>query len=416
MKILLELGSAIPSRIVVSQVGTAYYSSPAPVNQGIDPNAWLTDTSGRNGVYLDIPVPQAITSVQANKDVLIIGLENQQFKLVSTGDDSFPFVLQGINEELGTESTFSGVSLDTGALTIGAYGIVLTTQVSAQRIDLQIPDAVFAIASENNGLQRVTAIRDFRNEFIYFTYAPEEDEDFDLFPTQTLLYNYRENNWALFYENYTHYGTYRKNTNYRWADLGRLFVTWAGWDNPWNFGVFGADYPDVIGGNQQGFVMIKDKGTREDVSQYISNISGTTVTSPNHCLNDADYLLLSGILGTGSLTSLNGTVQKILQIIDGNTFVIEGLPPDPDTGIIPPVTGTYGGSGVYSRLTNISIFSKQFPLMWQQGRKMRIGTQRFLMENKQGTRARSTCQYLLGPEQRDLAMERPAHQPVPDLH
>jgi hypothetical protein len=369
-----------PSRIVASQVGTGYYSTPVPINQGFDPHAWLTDTSGRNGVYLDIPVPQAIVSVQANKDVLIIGLEGQQFKLVATGDDSFPFVLQGINEELGTESTFSGVSLDTGALTVGPYGIIMTSQVSAQRIDLSIPDAVFSIAAENNGLARVTAIRDFRNEFVYFTYAPEQDESFDLFPTQTLLYNYRENNWALFEENYTHYGTYRKPSNYVWGDLGRLFGTWATWGNPWNFGIFGADYPDIIGGNQQGFVMIKDKGTQEDVSQYISGISGTTVTSPNHCLNDADYLLLSGILGTTNMPLLNGMVQKVLEIIDGNNFIIEGLPPDVNGNPV-PITGTYLGGGVYSRLTNINVLTKQFPLFWQQGRKMRIGTQRFLMEN-----------------------------------
>ena len=358
-----------PNRFVYSQVGTPYYSAPAPTDQVVDPTAWFENVAGKGG-FLQAPIPQRIITVQENKDVLIVGFESQQSKLIFTGNDSFPFFFQSINEELGSECTFSGVNLDIGVLTIGPYGIVMTSQVSSQRIDLAIPDAVFGIAAEENGLQRVSAVRDFRNEFIYFSFPPQEDENFDIYPSQTLLYNYRDNTWALFEENYTHYGTYRKSTNYTWGTLNKVFATWATWSNAWNFGIFGAQYPDIIGGNQQGFVMIKDKGTKEGISQYISGISGSLITSPDHCLNDEDFIEISGVVGDASMEALNGTVQKILEINDKNHFTIEST-----------TTGTYLGGGVYVRLANIDVKSKQFPIYWSHGRKARIGTQRFLMEN-----------------------------------
>ena len=137
----------------------------------------------------------------------------------------------------------------------------------------------------------------------------------------------------------------------------------------------GAQFPDIIGGNQQGFVMIKDKGVHEGISQYISAITvsgGTvTITSPNHCLDSGDYLQITGVIG-GTAT-LNGTIVQILQIVDANNFNIDG----------PVPSGSYLGGGVYARLSNFNILSKQFPVFWTQDRKARIGTQRFLMDNSQ---------------------------------
>ena len=76
-----------------------------------------------------------------------------------------------------------------------------------KRFDIQIPDALFEFSFLNNGMQRITAQRDFINEWIYFTYCSNENEF--IFPTQTLQYNYREQTWAMFNECYTTYGQFR---------------------------------------------------------------------------------------------------------------------------------------------------------------------------------------------------------------
>jgi hypothetical protein len=364
-----------PNRFVYSQDGTPYYNSLVPPNQTSNAMAWFQNVAGFGG-FLGAPISQYIVTIQENEDVLLTGFESKQLKLLFTGDDTLPFVYQTINSELGSQSTFSGINLDTGAITIGDYGIALTTQVSAQRIDLQIPDQVFDISSLNNGNRRVTAIRDYRNEFIYFSYPPKERTN-NIFNSKTLLYNYRDNTWATLEENFTHYGTFRYTENTTWATLNQRYPTWAAWTDPWNFGSTGARYPHIVGGTQQGFVLIKDDGTYEAISQYISAFDTSTylVTSPNHCLNDGDYIEIFNAIG---VNNLNEQVY-LISVPRGatNTFTLQLN----SQQLSNPPTGTYLGNGVYRRLTNINVMTKQFPIYWESARKTRIGTQRYLLDN-----------------------------------
>lgn len=373
-------GIYFPNRIVYSENGTPYYNSLVPADQVFEVRAWFQNVAGFGG-FIAAPIPYRLVTVNENEDVLLTGFENKQLKLLFTGDDTLPFVFQTINSELGSASTFSGVSLDTGALTMGDYGIALTTQVSAQRIDLVIPDQIFDISGVNNADRRVTAIRDYRNEFIYFTYSPKNRTNSantrqnNIFNSKTLLYNYRDNTWATFDENYTHYGTFRRTSNITWATLNQRYKTWNSWNDAWNFGSTGARYPSIIGGNQQGFVMIKDDGTYEDNSQYIESIDTTTfiVTSPNHCLNNDDFIEVSESIG---ITNFNSQIFKVF-ILSTDTFQLLLN----DTQMTNPPTGTYLGGGVYRRMVNIFVQTKQFQIYWNRARKTRLGTQRFMIEN-----------------------------------
>lgn len=362
------------NRVVYSQDGTPYYSSLTPVGQTSDFQAWFSNVAGRGG-FIGAPITQNLVTVNENEDVLITGFESRQLKLIFTGDDSFPFIFQTINSELGSQNTFSGVSLDTGALTIGEYGLALTTQVSAQRIDLKIPDQVFDIKKASNTSKQVTAIRDYRNEFIYFTYIPTDSPA--NFPGKTLLYNYRDNTWATFDENYTTYGTFRKTNNTTWAELGAIYGTWAGWNDAWNFGSTAAQYPTICAGNQQGFVMLRDKGTVEGISQYIQSISfsipeSPVITSPDHGLLDNDFIEIFNSIG---IININNIIFQI-EVETTDTFRLI-LSPDQ---ILTPPSGTYMGGGVYRRLSRPNIQTKQFPIYWEGGRQARIGTQRYLFQ------------------------------------
>lgn len=362
-----------PNQIVWCQNGTPFYSLPVPTpygsdnTQSSDMNAWIQNVVGRGG-RLNGPASQEIITVESNEDVLLCGFETYPTKLIYTNDDTLPFLFQSINSELGSSSTFSGVSLDIGAISIGTYGISLTTQTSATRIDLKLPDAVFDISRADQGDERVTAGRDFRNEFIYFTF-PIDNSQWK-FPTKTLLYNYRENNWATLDENYTTYGYFRRKTGWTWATLP--FRTWSEWTVPWNFGQINQKYPFVIGGNQQGYVMIKDIRPFNDPSGYIKNITGgnpVSINSPDHCLQEGDYILLTDILGTIG-TSLNGIVFQVLITNDKNNFTIDSN-----------ATGTYLGGGQFTRIQIPDIRSKQFPVFWDQNHKSRISTQMYLLDS-----------------------------------
>ena len=366
-----------PNLLIYSQDGTPYYSSLVPKNTsgiGFNIEAWYQNVAGFGG-RIGAPIPQTIVLVQENEDVLIVKFENRDLKILFTGDDSLPFIYQTINVEFGAQSRFSGINLDTGCFSVGVYGLTLTTPYSDQRVDLIIPDQVFSISEANNGSDRVTAVRDYRNEYVYVSYPSITDDDdtsdSDIFNNQTLLWNYRDNTWAIFNENYTHYGTYRRSVNYTWATLP--FSSWIEWTVPWNFGALAERYPSIAAGNQQGFVMLRDLGSTEGNSQYIQNITADTtgciITSPNHNLEDDDFITISGVIGT-NFTALNNTIQKISRS-DRNTFKIE-------TGI---ASGTYIGGGVYNRITIYDIRTKAFPIFWENGRQARIGTQMFLFQN-----------------------------------
>lgn len=312
--------------------GTPYYNSLVPSGETFSRTAYYVDQTGKGG-YLPAGIDQAIKTVTYNEDVLLVGFTNKQTKFAYTSDDLNPFLFFSINSEFGSESTFSGITVDRGGYAFGTYGITLTSQTSSQRIDLPIPDSVFRLQPLNQGAQRVNAVRDFFNEWIYFTYPVNNIEW--KYPTQSLMYNYRDDTWAVLYENYTTQGLYRSSTGFVWADCiignpkGR--APWSAWTDSWASGNQTALFPSVVGGTPQGYVLVKAIGVEEAPSgsiQAISNNGGfTQITSTNHCVlaenpntTRGDYLYFTGALGNTSATVTGITKAAQAVITATNTF------------------------------------------------------------------------------------------------
>lgn len=378
--------------VIYSQNGTPYYTASftgsassattvfnpilVPSNQTATPNAYWEDLTGFGG-FIQAGVAQQILSVSNNEDALIIGFDRIQTRFIYTGNDLVPFNFYIINSEYGSSSTFSTINFDRGVITRGARGFVITSQTGSTRIDLEIPDQVFETRLSDNGPERITAQRDFINEWIYFTYPSNE---FSIkFPSQTLQYNYRDNSWGIFNESYTTYGQFRRQTGFTWSTVGSVYPTWSSWNDPWNAGTSTLLQPEVIAGNQQGFVLFRDDGTNEGTSLAIQNITSTTVTSPNHGLNQGDYLVISGCLGTIG-TQVNDKIFSV-GVVTTDTFTLN-----------PTVTsGTYLGGGLIKRLYTPFIQTKQFPVAWDLSRKTRLGVQQYLLT----TTANSQIQLLI---------------------
>jgi hypothetical protein len=369
--------------IVYSQNGTPYYTasftgsvtssatvfSPVltPINQTATANAYFEDITGYGGNY-STGLNQPIISASPNEDTIILGYTNKQVRLIYTGDGINPFNTFIVNSEYGTSSTFSAITMDRGVLSRGNQAIVITSQIACERIDLDLPDQVFEMTLLNHGAERITAARDFINEWIYFTYVSETFNT--TFPNQTLQFNYRDNSWGIFNEAYTTYGTFRQVTGDTWATIGNTFPTWADWNEPWGAGSSNLLQPKILGGNQQGFILFRDEGTSEGTSLYIENIVGGTVTSPDHTLNQGDYIIISGALGTVG-PFVNGKIFSVGAAPTENTFVLDPI----------PATGTYLGGGVITRMYVPLIQTKQFQPSWGMGRKTRMGMQQYLLSN-----------------------------------
>jgi hypothetical protein len=342
--------------------------------------AYYVDQTGLGG-YIVAGTSQQIVTLGVNEDVLILGFSGKYARLAYTSNDISPFVFFTVNSELGASATFSSINLDRGVIAFGTYGFVIASQTAAQRIDLQIPDLAFQLQSTNFGVQRINSGRDFYKEWLYFSYCPDNQPTTSLFPTQTFFYNYREETWGIFYENFTHHGSFWRYAGITWGSLTN--ITWEAFLDPWNSAEEQALFPSVVAGTPQGFVVVKGSGTGEAPTGSIanavaytgSNPNYTLITSYNHCVSQSnptleagDYLYITGCLGT---VNLNGQIGQVIEVIDSNNFVLDILWTD-----ISP----YLGLGVFSRLSQPLLQSKQFPPAWGLGRQVRFGTQQYLMD------------------------------------
>lgn len=373
--------------VIYSQNGTPYYTasftnSPSavidtptsasiifheiliPVNQTATAPAMFEDQTGFGG-FVSAGVSERLNTCSTSRDALIMGFDNLQTRFVYTGSDIVPFEFYIINSEMGSSSTFSTINVDKGVMTKGNRGFLITSQTECNRMDIEIPDEVFEFNLSQNGIERVCAQRDFINEWVYFTY-PGDQETYK-FPNQTLLYNYRDSSWALFYEAYTTYGQFKRQSGFIWSNVGNSYPTWEDWNDPWSAGTSNLFQPEIIAGNQQGFVIFRDDGTDEAKSLFIQNIVTSVVTSPDHVLNDGDFIVITDVLGTiGNL--VNGKIFQV-QNATQNTFTLDPL----------ISSGTYLGGGLIQRLSVPYIQTKQFPLAWDMARKTRIGVQQYLL-------------------------------------
>lgn len=320
-------------------------------------HAWLDSVVGRGG-YEDAPTSEAIVSAGIIKDNMVVYFENSTWILVYSGNEIGPFFWQKVNSELGCESTFSNTLFDNGIIALGNVGIHTSNGTVTERIDAIIPDEIFNIHTSVDGPLRSYAVRDFFQEIVYFSYANNLDNTAGsatktFYPNQMLIYNYRNNTFSFFDDAATCFGCFQRTIGKTWAQLNKNSDRWEAWNTPWNSGVLQAGFPSICFGNQQGFVeIIQPFSSASDDSLFIADISGGVITSPQHGLFTDQYIYISGCQG---VTGINGNVFKINQVIDADTFSIDGVE-----------TGTYTGLGTISVVSNVLILTKQFTPNWQQ--------------------------------------------------
>lgn len=350
-----------PNRARYSQIGSP-----------LDPLAFRQDIPGR-GNAIDCPTTEAIITCEFVKDRLIVYFERSTWELVYIGNQAYPFAWQQINTELGAESTFSVVPFDKVALGVGNVGIHACNGSNVERIDQKIPNIVFDIHNPDAGVERVYGIRDYFVEMVYWTF-PSEDASTDFpFPTRVLVYNYKTGTWAFNDDSITVFGYFNIP-----PPLG---VTWDSttvtWDDPdvWDSGSLGVLFRQVLGGNQEGYTFIVDsrQTTNAGVIQ-ITNITVTPltqITAINHNLRVGDFIYITGATYSDASNGLNNQIFEVTSIIDKDNFNI---------GPIAPFTGNYTGFGVFARVSQISILTKEFNFYAKQGRNNYVSKIDFMVD------------------------------------
>ena len=388
----LNLGASVnfPNRIRWAEIGNPF-TIVSPIVSTVVADAWRDDIRGKGG-FLDIPTSEDIVSVGFVRDNLVIYCERSTWQLRYTGRSIAPFQIERVNSELGAESTFSAVQFDTSLVGIGDKGIVECDSFKSERIDVKIPDLVFQFNNQNDGPKRIHGIRDFQQRLAFWTYPydnpnPDVDAAQTLkFPNRRLVYNYENDSWAIFTDSLTTFGTYQPISSITWSNTS---TTWEESDFPWIN--IQEQFPAIVAGNQQGFVMYLGSNLEPQVSndptltlEDIVLNGGTLVnniTSPNHNLDTGQVIGFSNIpAGTPYATSLNGMNFGVV-VLDANTFEIWAYDSDTGTFGIPSQLneGAYIGAGLISVRDGFSIKSKKFNFL-DDGQNIQVGFIDILMQ------------------------------------
>ncbi len=316
-----------------------YYSEPVPTTpnpQTVNPDTARSDLFGRGG-FTNAPTQEVIIGAAFIRDILVVFFERSCWRLRFVNNAQNPFVWERINVELGASATFSIIPFDKGAMAIGERGIVIADANDVARIDDVIPDQVFSIRIENNGMERVYGIRTFRTKLNYWT-MPSSSEPTSIYPDQVLVYNYETKTWATFDDCFTCFGYLYKFDDMTWGDLT---AAWSTYDNiTWGGGEIEQGYEQIIAGNQQGFVLSLES-SQTDVNENPNFDNGASLvitgivngslpdtpsvfSSINHNLPNESWIVLSGIAGTTDVTgvTLNGRSFKVI-VIDADTFTLK---------------------------------------------------------------------------------------------
>lgn len=359
-------GTNYVNRCRYSQIG-----SPLAVD------AFRQDLPGK-GNAIDCPTTEAIITVEFIKDRLIVYFERSTWELVYTGNQAYPFAWQQINTELGAESTFSIIPYDNFAIGVGNVGIHSCNGANVERIDSKIPDTVFAIHNADQGVERVYGIRDYFVEMFYWTFPDTDTNSAFPFPNRVLVYNYKNNTWAFNDDSITVFGYWNQppNNSITWDSTSTTWNDPVGWDS----GALQVQFRQIIGGNQEGYTFIVN--TTETTNAAVIQITNLTVaagnvitiTAINHNLRVGDFVYIIDVTGTGNLTLLNHNIFEVTDASAADTFTIEY----DKTPVV--IAGTYNGAGVFARVSQISITTKEFNFYAKQGRNVSLSKVDFMVD------------------------------------
>ncbi len=358
------------SRCRFSQIGN-------PI--GVD--SWRTDIFGLGG-FIDAPTNEAIVSAAFFRNTLIVFFEYSTWQLRYVGEYGLPFIFERISSDFGAVSTFSPIVFDQGVFAISDRGIIQAGASGVSRLDEQIPETVFSFQIQNNGPDFVHGIRDFQKELVYWNYMEAESAlPTQVFPTKTLLYNYKNNSWAQFRDTITCFGIAQFQDSVTWDSLTTFWESEANWDN-----VDDQNYVDyVVSGNQQGFIEIYENQdastTFGSTTNYAASLSiyaivtigrNSTLTVHNHNLNNGEIIYITGTLWSANDPGFNNLIYQV-KVVDQNTITLSQWNGTNYIRVNFSLAGTtYIGGGLIALFPVMNIIGKDFNPFQAAGKQFKL--------------------------------------------
>ena len=366
-------------------------------------DAWISSTPGKGG-FIDAPTNESIVSARFYKNTLIVFFERSTWELRYVGEYGLPFLWERISSDYGSESTFSTVIFDNGVMAVGDKALVSSSGNNVQRMDADIPDQVLSFNNKEGGKERVQGVRDFAKELVYWTYS--DGGLAKKFPNRVLLYNYKNNTYAIFRDNVTVLGELTTTTGILWD----LPISWDS-DTSWDT-IFPGEFPMIISGNAQGWIhwyQYPDAETNADATVNMNEneslaIKEITLSASadislkiiNHNLEQNEIIYVAGLLfvdeatDTAVTTSLNDEFYQVTFTDDDNVTLkqwnftaeqYEGTSHDNIAYTPDPADGdTYMGGGKLALIQNLDIITKDFNPFVETGSHIKMAYTDFMTD------------------------------------
>lgn len=351
--------------------------------------AWRSDQFGKGG-FLDAPTNEAIVGAAFFRNTLIVFFEYSTWQLRYIGEYGLPFIFERISSDFGSVCTFSSVVFDQGVMSISNRGVIQAGAQGVTRLDEQIPETVFSFEIQNNAPDFVHGIRDFEKELVYWNYLDSSSaQEFQVFPTTTLLFNYKNNTWAQFRDTLTCFGTGQFQLGITWDSQTTTWESETEWDDS-DDQVY-VDY--VLGGNQQGFIFVyenQDAATNiPSPTMFAPSLAifsvdftdhPTQFVVPNHNLANGEIIYITGTLWSGIDPGFNNIIYNVT-VIDQNTITLGLWNGVGYTAVDRISTAIYIGGGYITLFPKMNIVGKDFNPFQAVGKQFKLSYIDFQMDS-----------------------------------
>lgn len=208
-------------------------------------------------------------------DIIVMTFQSSDWSLEKTRDAFNPYFVRKIPSVIGTDATFSTVSWNYEAKSLGKTGLLTTDGRRAVRFDNKIPYFTRDELDQENieltygGFDRATS------QFM-FAYREKESQLADVTQDKVLIYNYEESTWSVNDQRFSVFGETDNGSNLAWNQIDETIkASWERWDTTdeiWSRIGVGEEVHKTLAGDDEGYVY----QLNVDYDDYAAAITGIT--------------------------------------------------------------------------------------------------------------------------------------------
>ena len=309
-------------------------------------------------------------------DVIIMKFQGSAWALEKTKDAFNPYFVRKIPSVLGTDATFSPVSWNYEAKSLGENGLTTTDGRKSLRFDDKIP---YYTRDEFDQQKMELVYGGFARGTSQFMFAyrqkgsPLADETQD----KVLIYNYEESTWSVYDQRFSVFGETNAGSNDTWNEIDETIKdSWERWDTTdeiWNRIGLGEETQKTLAGDDEGYVY----HLNVDYDDYVAAVSAinqaaSAVIAIEGAFKTGDKVFITNVEG---MTEINGKILYV-QASTGAAITVNFNSTD---------AAAYTGGGLVSKIIDFEAKLTPFNPYREQGRKCFVSHIEFLLNTNAGS-------------------------------